>query len=81
MNSVQNRGNALWISFIPVFKPHTHKLYILGHCSNSFYWIPSASWSGGDLNRSVGAEVTVFDHISERCNIKISYTSTCISKV
>jgi hypothetical protein len=25
------------LAFIPVFKPHTHKLYILRHCTNSVY--------------------------------------------
>jgi hypothetical protein len=28
------------ISFIPVFKPHTHKLYILRHCTNIVYLFP-----------------------------------------
>ena len=35
-------GAKLWkssvnLTFIPVFKPHTHKLYILRHCTNIFY--------------------------------------------
>ena len=35
-------GAKLWkssvnLTYIPVFKPHTHKLYILRHCTNIFY--------------------------------------------
>jgi hypothetical protein len=35
--SVQNWEKTWWSSFIIVFKSHTHKLYILGHCTNIVY--------------------------------------------
>ena len=28
---------SLNLTFIPVFNPHTHKLYILRHCTNIVY--------------------------------------------
>ena len=32
------------LTFIPVFKPHTHKLYIWKHCSNFVYMCHSSIW-------------------------------------
>jgi hypothetical protein len=31
------KTGSMNLAFIPVFKPHTHKLYILRHCTNIVY--------------------------------------------
>jgi hypothetical protein len=30
-------NDSVNLSFVPVFKPHTHTLYILRHCTNIVY--------------------------------------------